>query len=137
MRRCETMSSASGARNEHGSNTPSLERHKGSSVVDLSAVTLVDEPDQTSLLETLPDSDTWEARWDEEWQVAISRQCLLEAQQRFTSDTYRAFYLRAIEGRPSAEVAHLLGKTVNAVDTATSRVRTFLRKRRPEVEKMF
>ena len=85
----------------------------------------------------LADEGGWQQVWEAEWQAAVAVECLKEAQLKFRPDTYLAFYLRAVEGASSAEVARRIGKTVNAVDIATSRVRHFLREIRPVIEEAF
>ncbi len=94
-------------------------------------------PDEPSILETLPGEDEWERRWNEEWELAVRQQCLREAQAHFTADTYRVFYLKTVEERSAAEIAAMTGKTEEAVHTATSRVRSFLRRIFPEMTEIF
>jgi RNA polymerase sigma factor (sigma-70 family) len=89
------------------------------------------------LLATVPGEDAWKLAWESEWRVAIAGRCLEEAQQKFRPETYLSFYLKAIEGLPSAVVAKRLGKTANAVDIATNRVRGFLRRIKPVIEELF
>ncbi len=95
------------------------------------------ESEKANSLVQVPDNDGWLEAWESEWQVAVAAQCLKEAQEKFKPETYLAFYLKAIEDLPSAEVARKLGKTVNAVDIAVSRVRGFLRQIRPAIEELF
>jgi RNA polymerase sigma-70 factor (ECF subfamily) len=95
------------------------------------------QPDQTGFFHRVPDEDDWEQEWEAEWQLAVSAQCLREAQERFSPETYRLFHSSAIEGLPAAEVAQRTGKTVNAVIVATHHVRTFLREIRPVIEEVF
>lgn len=79
----------------------------------------------------------FEREFEREWQIAVAAQCLREARAHFTSDTYDMFYLRAIEGLPSIEVAARTGKSVVAVDGAVHRVRTYLRAIRSRIEEVF
>jgi len=95
------------------------------------------QPDETGFLDRIPDEDRWSQAWDAEWQVAVRAQCLREAQERFSSDTYRVFHAKVIEGLSSAEVGQRTGKTIRAVDMATHHVRTFLRQIRPVIEEVF
>lgn len=88
-------------------------------------------------LATVPGEDAWRLAWESEWRVAIAGRCLEEAQQKFQPETYLAFYLKAVEDLPSAVVADRLDKTVNAVDIATNRVRSFLRRIKPVIEELF
>lgn len=94
-------------------------------------------PDQEELLASIPAEDRFAEAWDAEWRVAIAAQCLREAQVKFKPLTYMAFYLKAIEGLPSAEVADRLGKNVNTVDISSHKVRSFLRDIRPVIEELF
>lgn len=98
---------------------------------------IVSEPDRTGFFERLPDDAEADQAWEAEWQVAVAAQCLKEAQEKFTPETYLTFRLRVIEDLPSAEVAARLGKTVNAVDLAVHHVRTFLKQIRPVIEDIF
>jgi RNA polymerase sigma factor (sigma-70 family) len=95
------------------------------------------QPDETGFLERAPDEDHWTAAWNAEWELGVSIQCLREAQERFSAETYLLFQLKALEGLSSAEVAQRTGKTAAAVDMATHHVRTFLRKIRPAIEEAF
>jgi RNA polymerase sigma-70 factor (ECF subfamily) len=95
------------------------------------------QPDETGFFDRVPDEDHWEQQWEAEWQLAVSAQCLREAQERFSPETYRLFHGSAIAGRPAAEVAQRTGKTANAVIVATHHVRTFLREIRPVIEEVF
>lgn len=83
------------------------------------------------------DDDAWERAWDREWQSATAVQCLEEARAHFSTETYLMFHLRAIEERPSKEVAEMLGKKVGAVDMATHHVRSFLKEIRIEIARVF
>lgn len=85
----------------------------------------------------LPARDELQARWDREWRLAVKRQCLREARQHFSAVTYRVYRLRVIRGIPAAQVARQTGKSVEAVNTATSRVRSFLREIFPRMEEAF
>jgi RNA polymerase sigma factor (sigma-70 family) len=95
------------------------------------------QPDETGFLERAPDEDRWAEAWNAEWELGVSTQCLKEAQERFSAETYLLFQLKALEGLSSAEVAQRAGKTTAAVDMATHHVRTFLRKIRPAIEEAF
>jgi RNA polymerase sigma-70 factor (ECF subfamily) len=93
-------------------------------------------PDATRLAAATVDGEL-ERVFEREWQVAVAAQCLREARAHFTADTYEMFYLRAIEGRSSAEVAARIGKSVSAVDGAVHRVRDYLRAIRARIEEVF
>lgn len=93
--------------------------------------------EQTDLFHQIPGDDGLAQAWLQEWQNAVYTQCLYEAKQHFSHDTYTMFYLSAIEGRASADVAARISKSANAVDIATSRVRAFLRQIRPAIEELF
>jgi RNA polymerase sigma factor (sigma-70 family) len=93
--------------------------------------------DDHAFLDRLPGDDQLEAAWERDWSLGVLRQCLEEARLRFTPPTYRAFILKDVERRSTADVAEMLGKTPNAVDIAASRVRTYLRQVRPQMESMF
>jgi len=95
------------------------------------------QPDETDFFERAPSDSDADSLWETEWQLSIRAQCLKEAQTHFSDDAYLVFYLKAIEGLSSADVAEQTGKSINAVDLTTHRVRAFLRKIRPTIEEIF
>lgn len=68
-------------------------------------------------------------QWNREYDDYILKSVLKTVQGEFAAQTWDAFKMVAIEGRPSREVAEELGMTINAVFIAKSRimarVRTF------------
>jgi RNA polymerase sigma-70 factor, ECF subfamily len=81
-----------------------------------------------SLVEDLPDPNSELSKaWDREYNHYLL--CRLQAIIRadFTETTWRAFTLRVLEERTTAEVAAELGLSKNAVDIAKSRVLNRLR----------
>ena len=92
------------------------------------------QPDESRFWEGVSDDSQMESIWEAEWQDAVSAQCLREAQAHFSSETYGIFERHALDRVPSERVAQELGKTVNAVNLATNRVRSFLRRIRPAIE---
>jgi RNA polymerase sigma-70 factor, ECF subfamily len=95
------------------------------------------QTDETSIFDQLPTEDRLATWWEEEWQLGVAAQCLKEARDKFSPETYRMFWLHIVEGMPSGEVARLMGTTVAAVDMATHHVRAFLRQIRPAIEEIF
>jgi DNA-directed RNA polymerase specialized sigma24 family protein len=93
--------------------------------------------DETDFLDRVPDENRLEKEWDRQWALAVRAQCLREAQVHFSYDTYLMYYLKTIEGLPSAEVARIAGKTGGAVNMATSHVREFLWQILPAIERSF
>lgn len=91
----------------------------------------------TDFFDRAPSAEDMSSAWEEEWRSAVYRQCLVEAKAHFTSETYSVFYMRAIDDVPTSEVAERTGKTVNAVDLTTYRVREYLRQIRPQIEQLF
>lgn len=100
-------------------------------------VQVAGDHDRTDFFERIPTPDALSCIWDEEWHDAVYSQCLAEAKAHFSSEAYTAFYLRSIDGQPSATVAETIGKTANAVDIMNHRVREYLRQIRPHVERLF
>ena len=95
------------------------------------------QPDETAFFDRLASDDQSQQVWEAEWQLAVRAQCLKEAQEKFSPDTYLMFHRKAIEGLASSEVAQLMNKTPSAVDMAAHHVRTFLRQIRPVIEEVF
>jgi DNA-directed RNA polymerase specialized sigma24 family protein len=93
--------------------------------------------DETDFFDRLPDGNQLEKEWDRQWALAVRAQCLREAQVHFNYDTYLMYYMKAIEGLPSAEVAKIAGKTGGAVNMATFHVKRFLRQILPAIERSF
>jgi RNA polymerase sigma-70 factor (ECF subfamily) len=88
----------------------------------------IGKPGAQPLLEALcdPDNDLSRA-WDREYDHYLI--CRLQAivRSEFSETTWRAFTLRVLEEKTSAEVAADLGLSKNAVDIAKSRVLSRLR----------
>jgi RNA polymerase sigma factor (sigma-70 family) len=97
-------------------------------------IQVVDETGVTRWVDRIPTEDELARLWEAEHAMAVRGACLLEAQNHFELSTYQMFILGAVEECPSAEVAELVGKNVNAVDVAKSKVRAFLSAIRPEIE---
>ena len=83
----------------------------------------IGKPGAQPLLEALLDPrNELSLAWDREYNSYLM--CRLQALVRseFSESTWRAFTLRVLEGKTSAEVAAELGLSQNAVDIAKSRV---------------
>jgi RNA polymerase sigma-70 factor (ECF subfamily) len=68
-----------------------------------------------------PDSDL-SRRWDEEHDRHVVRRLLELIEPEFEPDTWRAFRMVVLEGKPTREAADALGLSPNAVRIAKSRV---------------
>lgn len=91
--------------------------------------------EETDELARIPDADRLAELWEEEWQQAVVRTCLDAVRAEVGQQTFRAFELFALEGRPAAAVAAELGTTDNAVFLAKHRVLRRMRELRPQLEK--
>ena len=88
----------------------------------------IGKPGTQPLLEALSDPrNELSQAWDREYDHYLM--CRLQAivRSEFSATTWRAFTLRVLEGKTSAEVAAELGLSKNAVDIAKSRVLSRLR----------
>lgn len=90
---------------------------------------------ETDVLARIPDEDRLAELWEEEWQQAVVRNCMDAVRAEVGPQTFRAFELFALEGRPAADVAAELGTTDNAVFLAKRRVLRRMRELRPQLEK--
>lgn len=63
----------------------------------------------------------FEAAWDAQWREHVYRQACLELRERVQSETYAAFEMYAVQGRPPKDVAAFLGLSVDSVYVAKSR----------------
>lgn len=94
--------------------TSVLERLKGS-------------PVETAELETL---------MEDEHRRMVFRWAALEVERQFKPDTWRAFWLTAVDGVPVEQVAEQLGKSVGTVYAARSRIMRRLRDVVRELEEL-
>ena len=74
-----------------------------------------------------------DADWDREYQRRMSARAMERVKGEFQSNTWRAFWGTAVEGRPAAEVGTDLEMTPGAVYVAKSRV---LARLRTEVQRL-
>ena len=73
-------------------------------------------------------------RLEEEFDCEILDEAMFRVRQRVTPATWRAFEMTALEGRPGAEVAKVLGMNVATVYVARSKVQKFLQEERCKLE---
>ncbi len=59
--------------------------------------------------------------WDEEWRRLLLTQAMLELRNRVQPETFTAFEMYAVQGRPLKEVASFLNLSVNSVYVAKNR----------------
>jgi RNA polymerase sigma-70 factor (ECF subfamily) len=78
------------------------------------------------LLEEQEDPSGLAEALEEQFQAELYREAQMRVQLRVSRDTWRAFELLAIEGRPGGEVAAMLRMKVAAVYTARHRVQKML-----------
>jgi len=69
-----------------------------------------------------------EQAWDDEWQGYVMNMAMEELKNCVESVTYQAFYLYAIQGRQSKDVAVFLDMSVNSVYVAKNRCLEQLKK---------
>ena len=77
--------------------------------------------------------DTWNA----EWRRMVVLGCLKCAFREFSTETFNAFRLYAIVGKPADEVAKELGTTANAVRIAKHRILVRMREFVEQFEQAF
>lgn len=84
------------------------------------------DADAPSFFANLPDEDSLQSSWDEQWERHALERCLAQARAEFEPSTYEAFDLVALRSVPAQEVATRLGISRNAVYVAKHRVLTRL-----------
>ena len=75
-------------------------------------------------IEEIPEpasDDKFDASWEEEWRRHIFTQAMLELRNQVQSNTFAAFEMYAVQGRPVKEVADFLNMSVNSVYVAKNR----------------
>lgn len=92
---------------------------------------------QTTFFRSVADDKSQADEWRRLEQAAIAAQCLREARDHFSSDTFLMFYRRVIDGLSAAETSRETGTTAGAVNMAVHHVRTFLRQIEPLVAEAF
>jgi RNA polymerase sigma-70 factor (ECF subfamily) len=85
------------------------------------------------MLETTPDEDDGSQAWETEYQRRLASVAMERVKGEFQENTWRAFWLAAVEGLPAAEVAKRVGLSPGAIYVAKSRV---LARIREEVESL-
>lgn len=69
-----------------------------------------------------PASDkSFDASWEEEWRRHIFTQAMQELRNQVQSNTFAAFEMYAVQGRPVKDVADFLNMSVNSVYVAKNR----------------
>lgn len=69
----------------------------------------------------ISEEDGWNEVWNEEWRHHVLNMALAELKGRIQPETYVAFEMYAIQGRPVQDVAKFLNLSVSSVYTAKSR----------------
>jgi len=78
-----------------------------------------------------------EAVWEQEWRKAVLGACLEQVRREVQPQSYEAFDLFALQGRPAVEVAARLGVTPNAVFLAKRRILHRVRELLPLVDDLW
>ncbi len=82
----------------------------------------IDEIAETSVLAK------FDSGWEEEWRKHLLTQAMEELKNQVQANTYAAFEMYAVQGRPVKEVASFLNLSVNSVYVAKNRCIASLRK---------
>jgi RNA polymerase sigma-70 factor (ECF subfamily) len=85
------------------------------------------------LLASHPETDDSPDVWETEYQRRLASLAMDHIKHEFQENTWRAFWLAAVEGVPVADVAQQVGMTAGAIYVAKSRV---LARLKEEVEQM-
>ncbi len=71
--------------------------------------------DATGFVAGIPDEHTWSAVWEDEWRQAVLNACLQRIRADVAPQTFQAFELYVLKGRPAEEVAEQLGVSRDSV----------------------
>lgn len=74
------------------------------------------------LLNAQPDADESSDAWEMEYQRRIAKLAMERIKSEFQDNTWRAFWLTAVDGRSAAEASREVGLSTGAVYVAKSRV---------------
>ncbi len=85
-------------------------------------VQMADSNGGTGFFDRAADDESMSAVWDDEWQNAILRDCLVAVRREVEPRTFEAFELFACQGLSASQVAERLQMTENAVFGAKRRV---------------
>ena len=91
----------------------------------------------TGFFDRLPDDQSLETLWNDEWRDAVIRQCLAQIAQEVEPKTMEAFGLFVQKEWPAVRVAQHLGMTPNAVFGSKRRVLARLKELLPQMEELW
>ncbi len=80
-------------------------------------------------------SEKFDADWDEVWKKHILTQAMEELRSKVQAETYSAFEMYAVQGRPVKDVAAFLNLSVNSVYVAKNRCIATIREIIKDLEK--
>lgn len=88
------------------------------------------------LLDSHPDASDSSELWETEYQRRIAAVAMERVKSDFQENTWRAFWLTAVEGQPAGEVAKKVGMTAGAIYVAKSRVLARLKEEVESIRKL-
>ena len=89
---------------------------------------------KTAVLQGVPDPETPDATWDEEWERHILALCRTLVRHEFEDRSFRAFEEYVINGRPAELVATDMGMTTNSLYVVKSRILARIRELSEQIE---
>ncbi len=95
------------------------------------ALPVGEDPDQTSLLDRMPDDQqesVWNRAWEEDWQNNLMDAAIQRVKRRVPIEQYQMFDLFVLKNWPAKEVAKTLGVTIAHVYVAKHRLSKLIRK---------
>ena len=92
---------------------------------------------RTEFFDQLPARAGPDVVWEEEWERHVLGLCQEQIRREFDEKHVKAFELYAIEGKPVADVAALVGMTVNAVYICKTRTLSRLRELQTELAEVW
>lgn len=91
-------------------------------------------PQDTDILEQVPDDHGTSEIWEAEWQRAVLTACVRQLAREVKPLTMRIFHLCVVENKSNGEVASLLNMPKDSVAKAKSRILARLREVRTSLE---
>ena len=89
-----------------------------------------DDPDQTPLLERVPDDQAesgWERAWEEDWQKNLMDAAIQRVKRQVAIEHYQMFDLFVLKNWPAKDVAKTLSVTIAHVYVAKHRIAKLIR----------
>ena len=112
-------------------------RHYLKAIIRNQALKLYHKRREFANIEDVPEpvtEESFDLSYEEEWRRLLFNQAMTELKGQVQAETYAAFEMVAVQGRPAKEVADFLGISVNSVYVAKTRCIATLKRVIKELE---